>query len=339
MIKKILNNPDLKFIAVFLLAVAGFSCSIFALAVIVDPYNIFGLNIFRPILLTNRSEKMNLLQNAGIKPEAVILGSSRIFKMDPAKVENLTGLKTFNASVSYARPEDHLALSKYIVKDLGITPKIFIVGLNTGEFNNDQIDSQTINNSSLRKYLNINKKTLILTLLSTFKERFNSNYLRDIFITIFWNSHGFPNPVITFDRNGGEVFDRNKHPDPKDIEITENIAYGLFKDLPSLSAERKYYFEQFLEFTKENKIQVDVLILPLPTSIQKKLEETTEYEKVSKELLEQMREWEKNFGIKVFNFSGVKKFGGLEDDFDDSTHPSHKNIDLMTEVMLKGFKL
>lgn len=337
MIGRILKNPDLKFIAFFFIFLTALSAVIFILAVLVDPYNIFGLNIFRPILLTNRSEKMKLLQNAEIKPEAIILGSSRVFKMDPAKVENLTGLKTFNASVSYARPEDHLALAKYIVKDLGITPKIFIVGLNVGEFNNDKIDSQTINNPSLRKYLNINKKTLILTLLSTFKERFNANYLRDIFITIFWNSHGFPNPVITFDENGGEVFDRNKRPDPKDIEITENIAYDLFKDLPSLSSERKYYFEEFLEFAKENKIRVKALILPLPSSIQKKLEKGTEYKKVSKELLEQMRLWEENFGIKVFDFSGVEKFGGLEDDFDDSTHPSHKNIDLMTEKMLKEF--
>lgn len=337
MIKKILNNPDLKFVAVFLLAVAGFSCSVFTLAVIVDPYNIFGLNIFRPILLTNRSEKMRLLQNAQIKPEAIILGSSRVFKMDPVKVEKITGLKTFNASVSYARPEDHLALSKYIVKDLGINPKIFIVGLNAGEFNNDKIDSQTINNPSLRKYLGINKKTLMLTLWPTFKERFNATYLRDIFITIFWNSYGFPNPVITFDRNGGEVFDRNKHPDPKDIEITENSAHELFKDFPSLSPERKYYFEKFIEFAKENKIRVDVLILPLPSSIQKKLGDGTEYKKVSQELLEQMRGWEKNFGIKVFDFSSVEKFNGFEDDFDDSTHPSHKNIDLMTEKMFKEF--
>lgn len=339
MIARILKNPDLKFIAFFFISLAALSAVIFILAVLVDPYNIFGLNIFRPILLTNRSEKMKLLGAAEIKPQAIILGSSRIFKMDPAKMENLTGLKTFNASVSYARPEDHLALAKYIVKDLGITPKIFIVGLNAGEFNNDKIDSQTINNPSLRKYLNINKKTLILTLLSTFKERFNANYLRDIFITIFWNSHGFPNPVITFDRNGGEVFDRNKRPDSKDIEITENIAYDLFKDLPSLSPERKHNFEEFLEFTKENKIRVKVLILPLPSSIQKKLEKRTEYKKVSKELLEQMRLWEENFDIKVFDFSSVEKFNGFEEDFDDSTHPSHKNIDLMTEVMLKGFKL
>lgn len=339
MIKRILNNPDLKFVTVFLLAVAGFSCSIFALAVIVDPYNIFGLNIFRPILLTNRSEKMRLLRETEVKPEVIILGSSRVFKMDPAKMKNLTGLKTFNASVSYARPEDHLTLAKYIVKDLSITPKIFIVGLNAGEFNNDKIDSQTINNPDLRKYLEISKKTRIRTLFSTLKERFNATYLRDIFVTLFWNSHGFPNPVITFDENGGEVFDRNKHPDPGDAKITENTATGLFKDLISLSPERKVYFEKFLEFAKENKIRVDVLILPLPSSIQKKLGETTEYEKVSKELLEQMLEWEKNFGIKVFDFSSVEKFNGFEDDFDDSTHPSHKNIDLMTETMLKGFKL
>lgn len=280
-----------------------------------------------------------LLQNAEIKPEAIILGSSRVFKMDPLKVQKLTGLKTFNASVSYARPEDHLAMAKYIVNDLNITPKVFLVGLNAGELNNDKMDSQTINNPDLRKYLEISKKTRILTVLSAFKERFNAIYLRDILVTIFWNSHGFPNPVITFDKNGGEIFDRNKHPDPGAALSNKNLAYGLFKGLDALSPERKIYFEDFLKFAKENNIKVGVAILPLSPKMVKDISETTNYKKISEELLSQMENWKKEFGIKVFDFSSVEKFNGFEDDFDDSTHPSHKNIDLMTEKMLKGFKL
>ncbi len=339
MIKYILKNENLKFITVFFIFIAIFSITIFSLAVLVDPYNIFGLNIFRPILLTNRSEKMRLLREAETKPEAIILGSSRVFKMDPIKIEKMINLKTFNASVSYARPEDHLALAKYIVKDLKITPKIFIVGLNAGEFNNDKIDSQTINNPDLRKYLEINKKTRILTLLSIFKERFNAIYLRDIFVTIFWNSHGFPNPVITFDKNGGEIFDKNKHPDPNAAIITENLAYDLFKNLDELSPKRKIYFEKFLEFAKENNIEVGVVILPISPQVIKNISETTNYKKLSEELFFQMEEWANKFGIRIFNFSSVEKFDGIENDFDDSTHPSHLNIDLMTEKILKELSL
>lgn len=337
MIKNIFKNNDIGFLAYFFIFLALFSAGIFALAILVDPYNLFGLNIFRPILLTNRSEKMRLLRETEIKPEAIILGSSRVFKMDPLKVEAFTGLKTFNASVSYARPEDHLAMAKYIVNDLKIKPKVFLVGINAGEFNNDEIDSQTINNPNLRKYLNISEKKRLLTILSSFKERFNAVYLRDIFITIFWNSHGFPNPVITFDKNGGEVFDRNKHPDPEAAVITENLARGLFEGLDALSPERKTYFENFLKFSEENNIKVVVAILPLSPKVIKNISETTNYEKITEELLSQMGEWKKEFGIQVFDFSSVQNFNGLEDDFDDSTHPSHLNTDLMTEKMLNKY--
>lgn len=339
MLKRILQNPELKFAAVFLFSTTALSVALILLAVIVDPYNIFGLNIFKPILLTNRTEKLRLLAQTPNKPKVIILGSSRVFKMDPVKIEKLTGLKTFNASVSYARPEEHLALSKYIVRDLHVTPKLFVVGVNLGEFNFDKTDPQTINSTELRKYLSFDRKTRLLTNLRVFKDRFNSAYLKDIFITIFWNSRGFPNPVISFGENGGQIFDRENKPNAGDIELTANLAMDLFINMPSLSPERKKYFEEFLAFAKEENIGVVVFLLPLPAQIQESLKDTTVYQKVLQELLSASEEWEKNYALHFFDFSSVTKFNGLPDDFDDSTHPSHRNIDLMTEEIFKKIKL
>ena len=338
MISRITRNPELKFIAVFFFSAAGFMLAIFALAVIVDPYNIFGLNIFRPILLTNRTEKLRLLRDADPKPEAIILGSSRVFKMDPKKVEKLTGLTTFNASVSYARPEEHFAMASYIVNDLGITPKLFIVGVNLGEFNNDETDSQTINNPDLRKYLGIDRKILAITLLRTFKERFNPRYLRDIFVTIFWNSRGFPNPAITFDAAGGQVFDRSHEPNPEDINVTLNLAQDLFRNTTVLNPERRRYFTEFLAFAQKHNVRVTVFLLPFPPEVLQSLAETTSYPTLQSELLREAETWKKEYGIMFFDFSSPEKFGGLPTDFDDATHPSHRNIDLMTERIFKRFR-
>lgn len=338
MISRIIRNPELKFITVFFVSAAGFMLAIFALAVIVDPYNIFGLNIFRPILLTNRTEKLRLLREANPKPEAIILGSSRVFKMDPTKVEKLTGLRTFNASVSYARPEEHFAMASYIVNDLGITPKLFIVGVNLGEFNNDEMDSQTINNPDLRRYLGINRKTLTITLLRTFKERFNPRYLRDIFVTIFWNSRGFPNPAITFNAAGGQVFDRTLGPKPGDIDVTVNLAQDLFRNTAALNPERKRHFTEFLAFAKKHDVRVTVFLLPFPPGVLQSLAETTSYPTLQYEFLREAESWKKEYGITFFDFSSPEKFGGIPTDFDDATHPSHRNIDHMTERMFTRFR-
>lgn len=332
--KRIRENPELKFLAAFLFTTIGFMAVIFALAIIVDPYNIFGLNIVRPILLTNRTEKLELLAAADPKPEAIILGSSRVFKMDTRRIERLTGLRTFNASVSFARPEEDLAMTKYIVQDLGITPKLFLVGINIVEFNNDTMDSQTINNPNLRKYLSIDRKAVLKILLPTFKERFNMRYLRDIFVALFWNAHGFPERAISFGPDGGQIFDRaHTSPEPGAVALTANNAYTLLQGMDTLSTERVRRFEEFLAFAREKNIHVIVFLLPMPPELIPSLSEHTPYETALREFHVRMEDWKKQFAVEFFDFGTVDAFAGLPADFDDSTHPSHRNLDLMADRM------
>lgn len=328
------TNPELKFLATFLLATAAFAAALFALAIIVDPYNIFGLNIVHPILLTNRTEKLQLLSARDPKPEIIILGSSRVFKMDTRRIEDLTGLKTFNASVSFARPEEHLAMAKYIVQDLGITPKLFLVGVNIMEFNNDTMDSQTINNPNLRKYLSIDRKAAFKILLPTLKERFNALYLRDIFVALFWNARGFPEKIISFGPDGDQIFDRaHASPEPGVVALTADTAYTLLQGMETLSPERVRRFEEFLAFAREKNIRVIVFLLPLPPELIPQLSARTPYDAALREFNTRMDDWKKRFAVEFFDFSSVEKFGGLPNEFDDSTHPSHRNLDLMTEQM------
>lgn len=333
MLHRIRTNPELKFLATFLLATIGFAVAVFTLAILVDPYNIFGINIVRPILLTNRTEKLELLAAADPKPEAIILGSSRVFKMDTRRIERLTGLKTFNASVSYARPEEHLAMAKYIIQDLDITPKLFIVGVNLVEFNNDAIDMQTINNPNLRKYLGINRKAVLAALLPTFKERLNARYLRDIFVALFWNARGFPERAISFGPDGGQILDRMSMPEPGAVALTANNAHTLLQGMDTLSTERVRRFEEFLAFTREKNIYVIVFLLPMPPELIPSLSERTPYDAALREFHARMENWKKQFAVEFFDFGTVDAFAGLPADFDDSTHPSHRNLDLMADRM------
>ncbi len=337
--RKKIRVPELKFISVFLVSLAGLGLVIFILAVVVDPYNIFGFNIFKPILLTNRNEKLRLLAEANPKPEIIILGSSRVFKMEPRKIEELAGQKTFNASVSFARPEEHLAMAKYIVQDLRITPKVFLVGVNVAEFNNDEIDSQTINNSHLRKYLPIDRGDLIITLFKSFKERFNINYLRDVFIAIFWNSYKFPNPTITFDKNGGEIFDKNILTERNSSELNLQISLALLRNQTALNKTRKNYFEDFLNFAQSKDIKVIVFLLPFSEKAQNLLREKTAYAALREEFLNDAKEWQKKYSISFFDFSNLETWRGLGDDFDDSTHTGWRNLELIARKIFKAAPL
>lgn len=326
-----MSNPERSFLTAYIVAAAAGMALVFALAVIVDPYNIFGVEFFRPILLTTRNDKLRLLRETPQKPDIIILGSSRVFKMDPARIEERAKRSVFNASVSFARAEDHYAMTKYIVQDLGITPKQFIVGVNLGEFNYEETEAETINNSGLRKYVGINRAHVVKTQLQTLKKRFNQRYLRDIFVSLAWNSRGFPNPTINFDERGGQIFNRTNAPDPKAVSITMNLAEDLFRGMTALNPARIAYIEKFLAFAKEKNITVTVFLLPFPAAARVELERTTSYPALINEFLSAADRWKKDYGIAFFDFSTPEKFNGSEDDFDDSTHPSHRNLDFITD--------
>lgn len=337
MIKNLFKKPEIRFVIIFLIASALFCLLIFSLAIIVDPHNDFGTGLFRPLVMTNRTEKLRALSQISPKPQILIFGSSRVYTMDPDLIKKSTGKSAYNVSVSYARPEDYWAMANYIVNDLKIKPELIIIGLNLGELNNDDIEPQTINNKNLIKYLGADPFVKLKSIYRGLKDSLNQKYVRDIFVSIFKlnikpNRTGLqtqdflPNGrIVTSSDYFGE--DRPK----TDFSGSYSRAYDLFKNLKTLNPQRKSYLKSFLSFGNKNNIKVKIALLPMPPQILERLHQETNYTDLYREFLEYTDELHLAYKFDFYDFSAIQKFGGLEQDFGDPTHPGMKNIEKITQ--------
>ena len=95
-----------RFVAGALLAAAVLVGAIAAFNLLTDPWGVFGIGIFPPKVNQDRSTKADLLSGLAKPPELIIYGSSRAWTIEAKRVEQATGLRTFNAAVTAGRPAD-----------------------------------------------------------------------------------------------------------------------------------------------------------------------------------------------------------------------------------------
>ena len=333
-IAKLIQNPELKFVGGFITFVFILLILIFALSIIIDPRGLYGTNIFKPLTLTIRSEKLASLERQSPPPEVIIYGSSRVFKLNPAKVEKYTGLKAFNASVDYGRPEEQYAMTRYVTDKLQLRPKLLLIGYHLGEFNNDEIEQQTINSTELRPYLSITSAYYLKNLIRTFKDTVNLNYLVDIGRSLIFSQTGYPRSKTKFLDNGYRDFDPN-FIEPAEKRLDIGRAARLFENMPELNPERKQYLEKLLALAKETNMQVIIFITPMPTLMVEQLALTTNYSQRKQEFMDYLKLLSEEYPLSYYDFSSPSLFSGYEDAFDDITHPTEKNLDLIVRKIFK----
>ncbi len=103
---------------------------------VVDPYSYTRHNLLNiPIKLVSddRTEKVSVI-NMATTYDNVLLGSSRVYIMNPLMVSRYIGGTTYNLGVGGAQPEDHLGLLLHL-ENLGKFPKTIILGLDFYSFN------------------------------------------------------------------------------------------------------------------------------------------------------------------------------------------------------------
>lgn len=69
---------------------------------IVNLYRDYGTTFFRPLVQTARKDKVGLLSQFENKPEAVVIGSSRVMRMEPDYLDSIFVYDFFNLGVKFA---------------------------------------------------------------------------------------------------------------------------------------------------------------------------------------------------------------------------------------------
>ena len=103
-----------RFVAGALVAAAVLVAVVVAFNLLTDPWGVFGVGLFPPRVNQDRSTKADLLAESRQPPQLLIYGSSRAWTVEAARVEQATGLRTFNAAVTAGRPSDAYVFTEVV---------------------------------------------------------------------------------------------------------------------------------------------------------------------------------------------------------------------------------
>ena len=98
-----------RFVALSLATFAGVLLLTGIANAVVDPLGSVGTGLVRPAVFSDHAERLVLIGRLKQPPQLVVLGSSRALKAEPAYLQQLTGLRGFNAAAANGKTEDGFA--------------------------------------------------------------------------------------------------------------------------------------------------------------------------------------------------------------------------------------
>ncbi len=130
------ENKYKKWVVVFSVASVFMLLLVICINYVVDPFSMTGknlLNIKLKMVSDDRTEKVEVIRNRP-RYDNIMLGSSRVYLMNPLMVSRYIGGSTYNLGVGTAQPEDHLGFLLLLEK-MGKFPSTVILGLDFYSFN------------------------------------------------------------------------------------------------------------------------------------------------------------------------------------------------------------
>jgi hypothetical protein len=339
---KKVNQQDKRFCFVFLISCLGSFGVIFLVNYIANPYGDYATKFFRPLVQTARNDKVYLLSQLKEVPAGVVIGSSRVMRMEPDYLKSVFGYDFFNFGVNSAMPEDHLAILRYYEKCCGKPPEMVILGIDIYSFTDAlPMDSRLANcpellgnlpelqGNSLQQW-----KARFSRNRKLFRENFKFYMLNDSVRSLkmeMWDggkeestneflANGMMVDRLTKKENTDGVFDL-----AQGIEIQKTDYARRYAGFDSLSKRRCQYFETFLKHCNENEIKLVVFLTPLHPELVSDLAEKTTFTQRKKELITYLNTQCLKNQTRFYDFSKIESFQGLADDFHDGVHATVVN--------------
>ncbi len=337
-----IDKQSKRFCQIFLISWLGAFGLIFLTNYIVNPYGDYGTTFFRPLVQTARNDKVYLLSQLNTKPKGVIIGSSRVMRMEPDYLKSIFGYDFFNFGVNSAMPEDYLAILRHYEKRCGKPPEMAILGVDIYSFTDAlPMDSRLANCPELFDNLtelqgdSVQKwKTQFTRHRKLVKENLKFYMLKDSLRSLkleLWDggkgdannefiSNGMMVDRLTKKQNADGTFDL-----AKEIEFHKSDYARRYNGFDSLSKIRCEYFETFLQECYEKNIKLLVFLTPLHPELISDLEEKTTFKHRREEVITYLNDQCGKKHVRFYEFSKIDSFQGIADDFHDGVHATVMN--------------
>ncbi|MEA1996443.1 MAG: hypothetical protein U9N45_02350 [Gemmatimonadota bacterium] len=342
-----------KFSRTFILVTLVLLTLVLGLNIVVNPYGLYSTSWLNPVVWSDRKEKIKLLEDYPDRIELLIMGSSRMMRIDPRLLGSLASLECFNLSVNHARTEDFLALLRYSVISQGLHLKSVIIGLDINAFRGlYQMDNLLKYYPELFHFTSSEKQTFLNEYVTLNWNKFNkglSFHQLEKSLTALGQLviHGPWENTYNFSSNGMMIYNRledNPAPDGSlALEEKLNAAIERYRreygGIDRLSEERKNYFFQTIEFCRRHGIELVVVTLPYHPRFFKSLEGSP-FTGLNSRWEEFLTETAGKYGFKLVECQNLESFGGDASSFYDEIHMKQSNSDLLIRYLVReaGFR-
>ena len=335
------NERPKRFCFVFGISLLLMLSAVAALNYVVNPMAQFGTDYFVPMAQTSRLQKLTLMADLPDQPQALVLGSSRVMKLEPDYLQQLTGLSFFNAGVNYAKPEDHLAWIRYYQQRYSDFPKIVIIGIDPSSFS-DMIkpDARLIATRELSKQ--IPEAVSWVDRARVYEELFSWDHTKKSLksLKVQLTSKDLPTPDEHYRADGLLVYDvREKQIADGTYDLQFGIDYNKQEYFPwylnfnKESSMRREIFRKIATLCREHDAKLIVYITPMHPKLRSYLELKTPYRERRDEVATFLKTQAAEFGFQFFDFEKIASYDGDPNQFVDGTHPLESNTRKILNIM------
>ena len=306
-------------------------CIIFLTNLIVDPYNMTPYNILHlkyKFARDDRTEKVNYFKTLP-RFDNILIGSSRVYSINPRTVSKILGGSTYNFGVGTATVEDHLGILKYLIRQNKI-PKNIILGVDFYTFNPEiPPNSYFLRNKELNflSYKNYDE--------NLFAKFFSFDAFRASIKTLTHNLHHDVKPRFDALGWGGTYEDYSKRDlsqaniyAKKEILEEKSKIYSNF-NYEHIDPKRIAYYEEIKELAKRYGINLYVFPTPLHPYLLKELKK----HKTTRTALHEFITYLRTFPRFVNMFEEKALYSNLKN-FNGATHTTSNAGDIMMKKLL-----
>jgi hypothetical protein len=325
------------FLAVLLLGLAG---SI-AVALLVDPTATFGTGLIPSILTSERNDKPVAFRTIDPPPRAVVFGSSRVMKLRPSCITEITGLPAFNFGLSNAMIEDLTATYRFI-RARGRAPLAeLIIGLDVEAFDDHAETDQRLRSAGeLAEYaddgaglsfdaasralfswqaLRLAGSSLKARLLPRTRPPAKLTYARDGFISY---------DIMEAEMKAGTFSAKKRF-----AEMAAKLsARRGTRDFTALSARRVAKFRELVATARADGVTVDVFIPPISDAMARIIDRGRLAAR-TRDLDAVLADLERDGAIRYLRAARVEDFGGDPAGYFDGVHMTEANASRLLLAM------
>jgi len=310
---------------------------------IVDPFDIYGNQLFPPWQANRYAEKYDLYNKFEPPPEALIIGSSRVGSLDPLVVESITGHRCFHWGVPSAGIEAYNAILELAYEKRDANIKLIIIGVDPVSFKEgNPVQVQMLYEPHYTKYFHksLQQKADWLIRLLTKEQTVMSAKV------ILRSLGGIADQAAPDNREDGfplysnreEAISEGKFDFEKNLEMRLAMYPGGFTCITGeskISESNKRLWEQFLEKCQDRGIKVYAFMPVEHPRLYEKMESLGAipvYEEIAQYLKATV---EGADGI-FMDFTKLDSFNGDISEFYDEVHMRKPNGDLLLHKLLDG---